>query len=60
MYLGVCGFVLPVSVQPALRIVRIRIAVVRIMVALVDCMVFSLWCEYLMVVVYKIRFFHFL
>jgi hypothetical protein len=41
-----------VSVQPAVRSVRIRIAVVMMMVVLLDCMVFSLYCEYLRVVVY--------
>ena len=50
-YVVVCGFAPPVSLQPAVRIVRRRIAVVMIMVVLVDCMVFSLCCEYLRVVV---------
>jgi len=52
VYVVVSGFAPPVSVHPAVRIVRIRIAVVMIMVVLLDCMVFSLCCEYLRVVVY--------
>ena len=52
VYVVVSGFAPPVSVHPAPRIVRRRIAVVRIMVVLVDCMVFSRCCEYLRVVVY--------
>ena len=55
MYVVVSGFAPPVSVHPALRIVRSRIAVVMMMVVLVDCMVFSLCCEYLRIVVYKFR-----
>ena len=46
MYFGVSGFVPPVSVHPAPRIVRMRIAVVRIMVVLVDCIKIELWWEY--------------
>ena len=51
MYLTVSGFAPPVSVHPAVSIVRIRIAVVMMIVVLLDCMVFSLYCEYLWVVV---------
>ena len=49
--LVVSGFAPPVSVHPALRSVRIRIAVVMMMVVLLDCIKIELWCEYLRVVV---------
>ncbi len=49
--LVVSGFAPPVSVHPALRSVRIRIAVVMMMVVLLDCIKIELWWEYLRIVV---------
>ena len=51
MYVVVSGFAPPVSVHPAVRIVRIRTAVVMMMVVLVDCIKIKLWWEYLRIVV---------
>ena len=51
VYVLVPGFAPPVSVQPAPRIMRVRIAVVMMMVDLVDCMKIQQCREYLRIVV---------
>ncbi len=43
VYVVVSGFAPPVSVHPAVRSVRIRIAVVMMVVVLVDCIKIELW-----------------
>ena len=55
MYVVVSGFAPPVSVHPAPRIVRIRIAVVMMMV-LVNCIKIKLWWEYSRIVVTNLDF----